>query len=173
MTETKNQDIIKAVAEGKSYTDGKNFLFRVHNEKTGHYDGFGTRWEAVQHSVKLTKNGSGVSPAIYKHESISNQYVKDSTGHAQLAEKLKGKVTSGTDNSSAIQHWKELGTLANEIAKTLRATDQSGLERLRMDFEAKYMKARSVFSHDPATDTVTGSTAPKPAAGMHAEIVKK
>lgn len=173
MTETKNQDIIRAVAEGKSYTDGKNFLFRVHNEKTGQYDGFGTRWEAVQHSVKLTKNGSGVTPAIYKHESISNQYVKDSTGHAQLVEKTKGKVASGADNSTAIQHWKELGTLANEIAKTLRATDQSGLERLKMDFEAKHRQAMSVFSPAPATDTVPGSTAAKPASGMHAEIVKK
>ncbi len=167
MTETKRQDIIKAVAEGKSYPDGKNFLFRVHNEKTGHYDGFGTRWEAVQHSVKLTKNGSGVTPAIYKHESISNQYVKDSTAHAQLAEKTKGKIASGTDNSSAIQHWKELGTLANEIAKTLRATDQSGLERLKMDFEAKYNQAMSIFNKPAAANTPTAATS------AHAETVKK
>lgn len=172
MTETKNQDIIRAVADGKSYTDGKNFLFRVHNEKTGQYDGFGTRWEAVKSSAKKVKNGSAV-PAIYRHDTMSNTYVKDTTAHAQLEKELKGKTVSGTDNSTAIQHWKELGTLANEIAKTMRAADQSGLERLRMDFEAKHRQAMSVFSRTPATDTVPGSTAPKPAAGMHAEIVKK
>lgn len=183
MTETKNHDITRAVANKISYADRKNFLFRVHDASNGKYDGFSTRWEAKQHAKKLIKN-SQVVPLVYKHNSTTQNYELDTTCHAQIEKESVPAVKSGINNDVAIQHFKELSALAGEIAKTLHSKDQSGLEGLKMDLEAKYKQAMSIFAApaetenvkavpEPNIKTAAAQSVPPQTAHKPAEVAKK